>query len=121
MSFYENTRYLFVETPGAIGIEHSDGLPDSTSVQVIRTKPGSSCSLVITRDTPVPTNHGVFVIGRTDSEEDIVFTAFPGLPTAMTSHEEIESMENTTVSLGRIRKIAGEVWLHTQLSGSLKA
>jgi len=114
-AFLEGIRYLYVETPGTVGVINSEELPDITPISVIRTKPGTPCSLTIQTETKPITTYGVIIIGKDGGQQDVLWTAFPGQPTVLNENPEIELLEGKTVTLKTIRNIVGDVWLHTQI------
>lgn len=115
-AFKDDNRYLFVKTPGTVGILHSKELPDETKVQVIRTKPGVPCSLVYDVTEQPKADYAVIIM-VTDEETGraIAITGFPGVVTKSLHNEEIDSHEGEIITLGQVRKILNdEVWLNTR-------
>lgn len=106
-------RYLKVETPGKVGIIPIEDCSDDETVEVIRTKEGSPCSLVIKRDSLPETNVATLIIGpddSPDSKNQIVWTAHPGLPIAPAT-EDIWP-EGSSIKVSDVKE--GATWLQVK-------
>lgn len=116
-AFNEGYRYLYVETPGTLGIVHTSTLPDNELVQIIRTKPGAPCSVVATVASQTTVNYGVVILTE-DEHTGLprLITTFPGMVTKTSRVEELEKYENQTVPLSIIRPLYGEdFWVNTRI------
>ncbi len=92
-------RYLMVKTPGEVGIVNVKDLAPDTQVQVVRTKPGAPCSLIVLDNNFPVTDIGTIVVGPNEKSEkpddperttkEMIWTVHPGLP---------------------VRPLAGDVW-----------
>lgn len=121
-AFKPGIRYLLVRTPGTVGIRRSDDLPDDTMVEVVRSKPGAPCSLVVEVTAQETTEVGTIIIGRSDtgdgSGDEVVFTAHPGLPIPVDFSDRMAGFEGRRVSLAAVRgAYDGDVWLNTRVTG----
>ena len=115
-AFADDVRYLIVDTPGTVGITRSEGLPDSTRIKVVRTKPGVPCALAIESDAAPEVSFGTIVIGThpEDREREIVWTAHPGVPIPPGKSTVFDDLEGQWTTLGEVRTRAGrETWLQT--------
>lgn len=126
-AFKPGIRYLLVRTPGTVGIRHSEDLPDTAMVEVVRSKPGAPCSLVVDVVAQETTTVGTIIIGRDAADaavsgqqaRDLVFTAHPGLPIPVDFTDRMADWEGQRVSLAQVREVyGGDVWLNTRLAGS---
>ena len=116
-AFKDDNRYLFVETPGTVGVINSADLNDSLLLNVVRTKPGAPCSLVAAVEQQPETDYAVIVI-VTDQKtgEDLVITTFPGVVTPSIENETIESLEGGAVTVALARYLlGGDFWANTRL------
>lgn len=119
-AFASGIRYLLVHTPGTVGIQRSDGLPDDTAVRVVRSKPGASCSLVLDVTEQTTTGVGTIIIGRhaDDETREVAYTAHPGLPVPPDFADRMGDYEGLSVPLSQVRAVYGsDVWLNTRLVG----
>lgn len=126
-AFKPGIRYLLVRTPGTVGIRRSDDLPDDALVEVVRSKPGAPCSLVIDVSAQETTTVGTIIIGRQPlesfadgrqgEEQDLVFTAHPGLPIPVDFTDRMSQHEGQHVPIAMVREVyGGDVWLNTRLA-----
>lgn len=115
--FSEGKRYLMVNTFGTVGIKNSADFPDNHMVDVVRTKPGSPCSLVTTVDDQPKTDYAVIVVGQHKQlERDFVITTFPGPVTKPTSNAELDAKEGTSMTIAEVKSILGDnFWINTKL------
>ena len=116
--FMDGNRYLMVLTPGTVGIKHSSGLSAGTKLQVARTKPGVPCSLVLRVKQQPTTDYAVIIISKHEmTGKDFVITAFPGPVTRPTVSEELDKMEDRTLTVSQAREILGtEFWANTRIN-----
>lgn len=119
-AFKPGIRYLMVRTPGTVGIRRSDDLPDDTAIEVVRSKPGAPCSLVLDVSAQETTEVGTIIIGHNDTADgpgqEVVFTAHPGLPIPVDFTDRMAGFEGRRVSLTTVRgAYGGDVWLNTRL------
>lgn len=113
-AFKPGSRYLMVRTPGTVGVRRSEGLPGDTAVEVVRSKPGVPCSLVLDVEETPTTDVATIVLGRhpDDESREVVFTAHPGLPIPVDFADRMSEFEGFTVPLSRVREVyGGDVWL----------
>lgn len=117
-AFKPGIRYLLVRTSGTVGIRRSDDLPGDTAVEVVRSKPGAPCSLVLDVTTQETTDVATIIIGRNEeTDTEMVFTAHPGLPIPAGSTDRMTAWEGRRVSLAQVRAAyGGDVWLNTRLT-----
>lgn len=117
-AFKPGIRYLLVRTPGTVGIRRSDTLPADATVEVVRSKPGAPCSLVLDVTTQETTEVATIIIGRNEeTDTEVVFTAHPGLPIPVDFTDRMASREGHRVSLAQVRAAyGGDVWLNTRLT-----
>jgi hypothetical protein len=110
-------RYLMVLTEGTVGIKDSTGLPADTKIEVVRTKPGAPCSLVMQVDEQPTTDYAVIVLGKhKQTGNDFVITTFPGPVTKPTSNEELDAREGQTMTVGEVKEImGGDFWINTKM------
>ena len=115
--FMEGNRYLMVLTEGTVGIKNSKTLPTDAKVQVVRTKPGAPCSLVMEVEEQPTTDYAVIVIGKhRQTGNDFVITTFPGPVTKPTSNESLDAREGQVLTVGETREILGEdFWINTKV------
>lgn len=116
-AFKPGIRYLLVHTPGTVGIEPSNGLPDNTPVQVVRSKPGAPCSLVLDVAEQSTTRVGTIIIGKHPDDEarEVAFTAHPGLPIPVDMADRMGALQGQSVPLSQVREVyGGDVWLNTR-------
>lgn len=116
--FIEGKRYLMVLTEGTVGIKNSASLPDDAKVQVVRTKPGSPCSLVMEVSEQPTTDFAVIVMGEhKQTGKDFVITTFPGPVTKPTSNEALDSKEGQFLTIQEVKEIINEdFWINTKVS-----
>lgn len=116
-AFQAGNRYLFVRTPGTIGVIDTAGMDRGTVLSVLRTKPGAPCSLVLDVDQQPDTDYGVIILGDDEGSLPVVITVFPGLVTPSTKHDDIEAREGGTILLCDARVLlGGDIWVNTRLS-----
>lgn len=113
-SFHPDIRYIYVETPGVVGVIYSSGLPDGIPLHVARTKPGIPCSVIYTTYTKHVTTHAVIIIIKDDATgQDKIITAHPGMPNKPKTGE-FDHLEGEYITLGQARAIVGgDMWLET--------
>ena len=108
-------RYLVVKTPGEVGIIKATELPDDTEVKVVRTKPGTPCSLIVEGENFPTADFGVVVIGPNEKQKDdepepstkeMVWTAHPGLPIRPAKDDSWP--EGTTITVADVKAKLGE-------------
>lgn len=122
-AFKPGIRYLLVRTEGTVGIRRSDDLPDEATVEVVRSKPGAPCSLVVDVTAQETADVGTIIIGRDPAEgtvdgqpREVVFTAHPGLPIPVDFTDRMSAYEGQQVTIGQVRAAyGGDVWLNTRL------
>lgn len=116
--FRKGNRYLIVLTEGTVGIQASDELSDDYKVQIVRTKPGASCSLVMEVEKQNTTDFAVIILGKHEKTgKDFLITTFPGPSTKPTVNDTLDQMEGQYVTVGEVRRILGEeFWINTKLS-----
>lgn len=118
-AFHEDNRYLFVKTEGTVGIKHSDSLHDNTLVQIVRTKPGVPCSVILDVVEQEKTHHGIIILSKdtkgVNDGKDILITAFPGSPTPIIKRDIFEEYENQILTIKKVRELAGDLWLNTRV------
>ena len=116
-AFQDGNRYLFVKTPGTVGVIHSADLPDATLLSVVRTKPGAPCSLVAAVDEQPMTSYACIIVSTDkDTGEDLVITTFPGIVTQSIDNELIESLEGGALTVASARDIIGtDFWANSRV------
>jgi hypothetical protein len=115
--FMDSKRYLMVLTKGTVGIKNSNTLDDDAKVEVVRTKPGAPCSLVMEVSEQPTTDYAVIVMGaHKQTGKDFVITTFPGPVTKPSANEELDAREGQMMTVGEVRKIMGEdFWINTKM------
>lgn len=119
--FKPGYRYLFVATPGKLGIVTTDMLPGDTVVTVERTKPGAPCNFVMSVDKQLTVDYGVIIISDEDPEKPRLITAFPGYPTfvpdrSTESAAKADSLEGKSFTVNQVRELMGrDVVVNTRL------
>lgn len=115
--FSSGKRYLMVLTEGSVGIKNSKELDSDAEVDVVRTKPGAPCSLVMEVEKQPETDFAVIVVGEhKQTGNDFVITTFPGPVTKPTANEEIDEREGQTMTVGEVRELmGGDFWINTKL------
>lgn len=115
--FGNGKRYLMVLTEGSVGIKNSNGLTDDTKVEVVRTKPGAPCSLVMEVVEQPTTDFAVIVLGEhKQTGKDFVITTFPGPVTKPTANEELDAREGQMMTVGEVKEImGGDFWINTKM------
>lgn len=117
--FSESNRYLMVLTEGSVGITNSADVSPDTKVQVMQTKPGVPCSLVMSVEEQSRTDYAVVVVGKHNKTgNDFVITTFPGPVTKPTSNPELDAHEGETMTIAEVRGILGkDFWINTRVEG----
>lgn len=116
--FKEDNRYYMVQTPGKVGVISSDVLSNDDLVDVVRTKDGVPCSLVVGVDEKPATNYGVIIMGiHTVTQKPFVITAFPGPVTKSISNKSIDALEGERITVKQAKKLLDEdsFWCNTRL------
>ena len=119
----EHCRYLRVPAAGRMGLLDAAALPADTPVQVIRTKPGAPCSLVVRADRGDTVDYATVIIGPNEpqpgdppaSTREMVWTAHPGPPIRPATFDLWP--EGTTVTAGEVLVrlgAEGRVYLQAQ-------
>lgn len=107
-------RYLVVKGGGEVGIVKAEDLSDDTEVKVVRTKPGSPCSLVVEGENFPTADFGVIVIGPNEkakpedpepSTKEMVWTAHPGLPIRPAKDDSWP--EGSTITIADVKEKLG--------------
>lgn len=133
-AFQEGTRYIITPVGGHLGSITSDGLSDDTEISFYEKTPGSNIiSMTIEMDHKPEVDFGVLMMGpqnkispNNPSDNDIVITAHPGLPSKTNparaklsreekdeydrqEHENLKRIvkEKGKITIGDIRKIKG--------------
>jgi hypothetical protein len=117
--FLDNYRYIRMYTPGTVGAIRSDKLNDDTVLDVVRTKPGASCSLVVgVTEQPVTDVSVVIVTDHAQTGQPMIITAFSGVPTKPVANEQVDALEGTSVTVREVKDILGDdvlFWANTTL------
>jgi hypothetical protein len=115
--FMAGKRYLMVLTEGTVGIKNSSTLPAETKVEVVRTKPGAPCSLVMEVDAQPTTSYAVIVMGEhQQTGKDFLITTFPGPVTKPTANPALDAKEGQTMTVDEVKEILGEdFWINTKM------
>lgn len=116
-AFQADKRYLYVETPGTVGILNSSEMNENEMLTVTRTKVGAPCSLVATVKTQPKTHYAVAVLA-TDKEtgKDLLITTFPGVVTKSLRNDDIDALEGKQITVAQAREmLGGNVWVNTKL------
>lgn len=115
--FGTGKRYLMVLTEGSVGIKNSNSLNEDAKVQVVRTKPGAPCSLVMEVNEQPKTDYAVIVLGEhKQTKKDFVITTFPGPVTKPTANEELDSREGQVMTVSEVKGImGGDFWINTKM------
>ena len=115
--FLDNYRYLRLSTPGTVGAVRSDSLSDDTVIDIVRTKPGSSCSFVVAVDAQPWTDTSVLIVtDHSVTGVPMVITAFPGVPTKPVADERVDELEGSSLTVGEAKKLLGRdsFWVNTK-------
>lgn len=121
-AFKPGYRYLFVAIPGKLGVINSNTLPEDTTLEVVRTKPGAPGNFVHHVTHQPETMYGVVILEDEPSGPRLI-TAFPGSPTYVpdvredTGEHYTEQLIGTTVTVKQIRdQIGRDFTVHTFIS-----
>ena len=115
--FGKGKRYLMVLTKGTVGIKNSNTLDEDAKVEVVRTKPGAPCSLVMEVNEQPTTDYAVIVMGEhKQTGNDFVITTFPGPVTKPTANESLDAREGQVMAVREVKEILGEdFWINTKM------
>lgn len=115
-------RYLYVETPGEVGIAEISKLPPDTKVRVVRTKQDAPCSLIVEGTELPQSSFGTIIIGpnekmKPDAPEpttrEMVWTVHPGLPVRPATEDSWPEGSEITVQ-DVIDKLGSGVFLNAK-------
>lgn len=115
--FRDSNRYLMVLTEGSVGMQHSEKLNPETKVEVLRTKPGVPCSLVLDVAHQGSTDFAVIVVGKHSmTGKDFVITTFPGPVTKPTSSQILDTYEGQKLTVAEVESLIGkDFWVNTRI------
>ena len=111
----DECRYLRVPCQGKNNLIDSRTLPDNERVSVVRTKPGTPCSLVVANESGQDETFATLIIGpRPSGEGECVWTAHPGAP-VRPAQEDIWP-EGSAITVKEVRSKLGDCWLQGRLA-----
>jgi hypothetical protein len=116
-AFLDQYRYLKVHTGGTLGAVKASSLDDDTVLDVVRTKPGAHCSLVVTVDEQPLTDSSVVIVGdHNDSGLPFIVTAFPGVPTKPVGDDRVDALEGSSTTVGDVKQLlqVNDFWINTR-------
>jgi|GEM_PF-2900239 len=103
-------RYLLVKTAGEVGIVSIKDVGQAESVYVERTKPGTPCTLSVTRENMPQTDIATIIIGPNEQEngstEEMIWTVHPGLPIRPAREDYWE--EGSVITAAEVKDKLGE-------------
>lgn len=115
-------RYLKVDTKGEVGIVKVSDLSPDTKVKVIRTKPGTPCSLVAEQENLPRTDFGTVIIGLNEktneddpepSTKEMIWTAHPGAP-IRPAYEDIWPEGSEITAQEVVNRLGNDVYLNVK-------
>ena len=116
-AFSYGSRYLYVSTPGTVGVKNTDNMEEGELLLVEQTKVGSACSFVAKVTSQETVEYAVVIITKNrDSKEDMVLTVFPGHPIKSRKNANIDALKGQYVAVAEARVLnGGDFWANTRI------